>query len=99
MFIIILLWIFNCYTIFLNQIMIGGVDVNGSPERNSTGDRRSTVAIEELRRAFELVEVSTPGFSDTFLRCIITHLQRGYVTMMICFILFYLFHFLPCSAL
>ena len=55
-----------------------GIDVGGSPERHSTaGDRRSTVAIEELRRAFELVEVSTPGFSDTFLRCIINHLQRG----------------------
>ena len=61
-------------------MIVEGVEVSGgSPERQVSPDRRSMVAVEELRRAFELVEVSTPGFSDTFLHCIITQLQRGYV--------------------
>ena len=64
-------------------MIVEGVEVSGgSPERQVSPDRRSMVAVEELRRAFELVEVSTPGFSDTFLRCIITQLQRGYVYYM-----------------
>ena len=51
----------------------------GSPERQAqvTGDRRSTVTIEELRRAFELVEVSNPGLGEQLVQRIVAHLQRG----------------------
>lgn len=48
----------------------------GSPERQFT-DKKSTIAIEELERAFELLETSNPGFGDVFIKCLVTQLQRG----------------------
>ena len=42
-------------------------------------DKKSTVAIDELQRAFELVEVSAPGFGDVFIHCLVNRVQRGYV--------------------
>jgi len=41
-----------------------------------TSTQLDTSAIEELKRAFELVEVSSPGISDQLLRRIFTHLQH-----------------------
>ena len=50
--------------------------VQGSPERQLP-ERKSTIAIEELERAFELLESSNPGFGDMFIKCLVTQLQRG----------------------
>ena len=48
--------------------------------KSSSGDRASsqvdTGAIDELKRAFELVEVSSPGISDQLLSRIFIHLQH-----------------------
>lgn len=70
------------YVLQLKAEAIEGVinSVGGSPERQSVGgvgERRSTVAIEELERAFEFLETSNPGFSEMFVQCIVSHLQRG----------------------
>ena len=47
----------------------------GSPERQLS-DRQSSIPLEELKRAFEFVEVSNPGISGQLVRCIVTQLQR-----------------------
>ena len=48
--------------------------------KSSSGERASsqvdTGAIDELKRAFELVEVSSPGISDQLLSRIFIHLQH-----------------------
>lgn len=46
-----------------------------SPTMTSPPD---TTCIDELKRAFELVEVSSPGVSDQLLTRIYVHLQHRY---------------------
>lgn len=41
------------------------------------GETVDTGALEELKRAFELVEVSSPGFSDQLLKRVYVHLQHS----------------------
>ena len=50
----------------------------GSPERQ-VSDRQSLVPIEELKRAFEFVEVSNPGISGQLVQCIVAQLQKRYI--------------------
>lgn len=38
----------------------------------------NTQAVDELKRAFELVETASPGLSDLILQKIVSHLQQRY---------------------
>lgn len=49
--------------------------LEGSPERQLS-ERQNSVSIDELKRAFEFVEVSTPGISGLLVRCVISQLQK-----------------------
>uniref|UniRef100_A0A1X7TS83 non-specific serine/threonine protein kinase n=1 Tax=Amphimedon queenslandica TaxID=400682 RepID=A0A1X7TS83_AMPQE len=64
----------------MNRLKSEGFEGGGSgnsPEREvSSPDRWSNLAIEELERAFELLESSNPGFSEIFIKCLVTQLQR-----------------------
>ncbi len=58
------------------------VDVDGRVVSWGAGSSRSSglppdpTSVEELMRAFELVEVSSPGITDLFLRRIFVHLEH-----------------------
>ena len=43
-----------------------------------TSDPVDMQAVDELKRAFELVEVTSPGLSDLILQKIVLHLQQWY---------------------
>lgn len=44
----------------------------------ATSEPANTQAVDELKRAFELVEASSPGLSDLILQKIVVHLQQRY---------------------
>ena len=46
-----------------------------------TSDPGDMQAVDELKRAFELVEVASPGLSDLILQKIVLHLQQWYIPL------------------
>ena len=55
----------------------GGEGEGGTPPSSIVStEPANTQAVDELKRAFELVETSSPGLSDLFMQKIIVHLQQ-----------------------
>ena len=50
--------------------------VGGGAEMVVTSEPVDTQAVDELKRAFELVEAASPGLSDLLLQKVVQHLQR-----------------------
>lgn len=57
----------------------GGEEVGGGATV-ATSEPCNIQAMDELKRAFELVEASNPGLSALLLQKVISHLQRRYIT-------------------
>ena len=57
----------------------GGEEGGGGSLVATTSDPTNTQAVDELKRAFELVEASSPGLSDLIVQNILKHLQQWYV--------------------
>ena len=55
---------------------VGGEEVGGASLMATTSDPTNMQAVDELKRAFELVEVANPGLSDLLVRKIVQHLQQ-----------------------
>ena len=51
----------------------------GGAEMVATSEPVDTQAVDELKRAFELVETASPGLSDLILQKVVQHLQRRWV--------------------
>ena len=58
-----------------SDIMEGAEEERGAGLTSDPGDMQ---AVDELKRAFELVEVASPGLSDLILHKIVLHLQQWY---------------------
>ena len=82
---------FKLQTLLLPQIKVnlstreqGTAAGEGSEEERGAGlgatsDSGNMQAVEELKRAFELVEAANPGLSDLLLNRIVLHLKQWYV--------------------
>ena len=57
----------------------GGEEVRGVGAMMATSEPIDTQAVDELKRAFELVEASSPGLSDLITQKVVSHLQKWYV--------------------
>ena len=63
------------------------VTMEGTEEEKGAGlgltsDPGDMQAVDELKRAFELVEVASPGLSDLILQKIVLHLQQWYTHLL-----------------